>query len=134
MDLITPNHFQLFKNGHRWNILDKITITELIYSVFSGKDPGNFKSLKIGKEKKSKINRNGNKQASIWPKWISGCMNAQKQAPSGTFRKQYEYAWLEWLVHAMFLICKKKMTFYFLQIIGIKTQKIVSIIWLVQVV
>lgn len=52
MDLITPNHFQLFKNGHRWNILDKITITKLIYSVFSGKDPGNFKSLKIGKEKK----------------------------------------------------------------------------------
>lgn len=78
-------HFQLFKNGHRWNILDKITITELIYSVFSGKDPGNCKSLKIGKEKKSKINGNGNKQASIWPKWISGCMNAQKQAPSGTF-------------------------------------------------
>lgn len=45
-------------------ILDKITITKLIYSVFSGKDPGNCKWIKIKKRKKSKINRNGNKQAS----------------------------------------------------------------------
>lgn len=91
-------HFQLFKNGHRWNILDKITITELIYSVFSGKDPGNCKSLKIGKEKKVKstdveTNRHQYDQNELVAAWI----HKNKHQVALLIRKQYEYAWLEWL-------------------------------------